>query len=407
MVQLTLGIYYPVGSMKSRLCIRGRDLLYDRCAALDIRHRKTGKLIVATDKMQIPYLDALSTHTQHPSFSTGGEPSARRPDSVIPAYFLSGGEARELEPDLSADVCAALLVTETGIVDSAGLVDSLAREVEEEDYLSVPNIGVGLAKGKKAERGEGVIVRGTRVVRIDPAEGGGWVVQLESGWGGDQMGDVEAVHASVVVDAAGLNAASLVNEILPEDERWEMWIAKGVCPSGALTAGNYMKYTGPGANVQHLIYPCPSASLDSLGTHLTFDLDGNVRFGPDAEPLLSAQHSAENPDYWQEGKFLAPSAGNLTSIAEAAQRYLPGIDASKLAPDYAGFRPNIRAPGAGFFDFTVRHAPTRKGLVECLGFASPGLTSSLAAGEYVAALVRREVWGKGAPLEELAEGWEL
>lgn len=222
--------------MKSRLCIRGRDLLYERCAALDIRHRKTGKLIVGTDKSQIPYLDALSTHTQHPSFSTGGEPSARRPDSLIPAYFLSGGEARQLEPDLSPDVCAALLVTETGIVDSAGLVESLAREVEEDDYLSScpsPNVGVGLANpGKrKAQRGEGVVVRGTRVVRIDPGVDGGWVVQLESGWGGAEKGDVEAVHASVVVDAAGLNAASLVNEILPEEERWEMWIAKGVHPT--------------------------------------------------------------------------------------------------------------------------------------------------------------------------------
>ncbi|BEI80245.1 hypothetical protein CcaverHIS002_0107740 [Cutaneotrichosporon cavernicola] len=390
------GIYYPVGSMKSRLCIRGRDLLYDRCAALDIRHRKTGKLIVATDKMEIPYLDALSTHTQHPSFSTGGEPSAMRPNSIIPAYFLSGQEARELEPDLSEDVCAALLVTETGIVDSAGLVDSLAREIEEDDYLSNTKVGVGLANpGKrKAERGEGVILRGTRVVRIDPDEDG-WVVQLESGWG-EEKGQVEAVRASVVVNAAGLNAASLVNEILPPEERWEMWITKG----------NYMKYTGPGADVQHLIYPCPSASLDSLGTHLTFDLDGNVRFGPDAEPLLSAQQAAENPDYWQAGEYLAPSAANLASIAEAAKRYLPGIDASKLAPDYAGFRPNIRPPGAGFFDFTVRHVPSQKGLVSCLGFASPGLTSALAAGEYVAGLVRREVWGKGAAPEKLAEGWE-
>lgn len=168
-----------------------------------------------------------------------------------------------------------------------------------------------------------------------------------------------------------------------------------------------MKYKGPGvASVRHLIYPCPSASLDSLGTHLTFDLDGNVRFGPDAEPLLPASASAENPDYWEELGHLAPSDANLASIAEAAQTYLPGIDPSKLTPDYAGFRPNIRPPGSGFFDFVVRHSPDRKGLVECLGFASPGLTSSLAAGEYVAALVGREVWGRGAGLEDLADGWE-
>lgn len=168
-----------------------------------------------------------------------------------------------------------------------------------------------------------------------------------------------------------------------------------------------MKYTGPGvSSVQHLIYPCPSASLDSLGTHLTFDLDGNVRFGPDAEPLLSAAESAANPDYWEEG-HLAPSAANLASIADAARTYLPGIDPSRLTPDYAGFRPNIKPPGAGFFDFVVRHKPERKGLVECLGFASPGLTSSLAAGELVAAMVGREVWGKGAPPEDLANGWEV
>lgn len=181
--------------------------------------------------MQIPYLDGLSTHTQHPSFSLGGPVSATRPDSVIPAYFLSGDEARSLEPDLSPDVCAALLVTETGIVDSGGLVESLAREIEEDDYLTsagAVNAGVGFGR-RASERGEGVIVRGTRVVRVDPdPEGsGGWVVQLETGWGDGEKGDVEAVKADVVVDAAGLNAAALVNEILPEKERWEMWIAKG------------------------------------------------------------------------------------------------------------------------------------------------------------------------------------
>lgn len=150
---------------------------------------------------------------------------------MIPAYFLDGREARELEPDLSPDVCAALYVTETGIIDSAGLVDSLAREIEEDDYLSSsldPKVGVGLATDRRpTERGEGVVVRGTRVVRIDPGEDGGWIVQLESGWGGTEKGEVEAVKADVVVDAAGLNAASLVNEILPEKERWEMWITKG------------------------------------------------------------------------------------------------------------------------------------------------------------------------------------
>lgn len=149
-------------------------------------------------------------------------------NSIIPAYFLSGDEARDMEPDLSPDVCAALLVTETGIVDSAALVALLEREIQEEDYLKSsgnPKVGVGLA-GRSFDRGEGVIVPGTRVTRIDPAEDGkGWVVQLESNW--EDGGEVDAVRANVVVNAAGLNSASLVEELVPEEERTGIWISKG------------------------------------------------------------------------------------------------------------------------------------------------------------------------------------
>lgn len=136
-----------------------------------------------------------------------------------------------MEPALSSEVVAALLVPETGIVDSAGLVDSLAREIEEPDYLSSsPTVGVGLASGR-ADRGEGMIVRGTRVVRIDQAEGA-WVVQLETGWKDGEKGDVEAVRADVVVNAAGLNAPSLTNDLVSEQERTGMWISKGKCVDG-------------------------------------------------------------------------------------------------------------------------------------------------------------------------------
>lgn len=121
------------------------------------------------------------------------------------------------------------------------------------------------------------------------------------------------------------------------------------------------------------------------------------------EALGGAEDSARDPDFWQA--HLAPSAAHLESIGRAAQAYLPGIDPSLLTPDYAGFRPNIAPPGSGFFDFMVRHAPARRGLVEMLGFASPGLTSSLAAGEYVARMVRAQVWG-GRDAERLADGWE-
>lgn len=140
----------------------------------------------------------------------------------------------------------------------------------------------------------------------------------------------------------------------------------------------------------------------------TLDLDGNVRFGPDIEPIGSPEVYDEDPDYWQA--HLAPSDSRLASIGEFVQTYLPGIDPGGLTPDYSGIRPNISAPGSPFTDFMIRHGVDkgRKGLIELLGFNSPGLTSSLATGEYVAAMVRREVWGKVGPsdVERLADGWE-
>lgn len=162
-----------------------------------------------------------------------------------------------------------------------------------------------------------------------------------------------------------------------------------------------MSYKGPGVgNVSRLIYPCPSDGLDHLGTHLTMDLDGNIRFGPDAEYIGDPITSSSNPDFWQT--HLAPSTSRIASIGAAVQTYLPNIDPSLLTPDYAGIRPNISPPNSGFTDFMIRHHPDRKGLIELLGFNSPGLTSALATGEYVARMVRRDVYGSGGGLESLA-----
>ncbi len=166
-----------------------------------------------------------------------------------------------------------------------------------------------------------------------------------------------------------------------------------------------MSYKGPGVfNVSRLIYPCPSDGLDHLGTHLTLDLDGNIRFGPDVEYIGDASASSANPDFWQAR--LAPSSDRIASIGAAVQDYLPGIDPTALTPDYSGIRPNISPPNSGFSDFLIRHSRDRRGLVELLGFNSPGLTSALAVGEYVAAMVKRDVWRGGSDVEALAEGWE-
>lgn len=243
------------------MCIRGRDLLYQRCEALGIGHRKTqkvksnnplfdklvqpetyvsswhvltGQLIVATSNSQIPYLDHLQSLSLDPLLrESTAILSASQNDSSVPAYFLSGDDARDMEPDLSPTVKGALILTETGIVDSQGLVASLEREIEDEEYLAAETLrrmGVGsIKKILDGARGEGVIVRGTRVVRIDPDEKGGWVVQLESGWSDNQgdKGQVDAVRAEVVVNAAGLGSASLTDEIVPPEEQVLVHAVKG------------------------------------------------------------------------------------------------------------------------------------------------------------------------------------
>ena len=191
------------------------------------------QLIVATSNDQVPYIDQLQTHSLHPSFLTKAQASSYESNSVIPAYFLSGREAREMEPNLGRNVIAALLLTETGIVDPRALSESLAREIADPEYLSntLVGTGVGTTKGMRDVRGHGVIARGTRAVRIDPDETGkGWVAQLETGWEGKaegEKGEVESVHADVVVNAAGMGAASLLEGVVPEQDRVEVWPMKG------------------------------------------------------------------------------------------------------------------------------------------------------------------------------------
>jgi L-2-hydroxyglutarate oxidase LhgO len=156
--------------------------------------------VIATGNDQVEYLDRLHMHTQHPAL-----------EDQVPTYFLGAEETLRMEPDLAPWIKAAMISTETGIVDSHALMESLEREIEEEG-------------------GEGLIVRGTRVVRVDPdPKGEGWVVQMETGWSKehDHQGETEAVLAKVVVNAAGLGAAHIINPLLPASQRTKMWLSKG------------------------------------------------------------------------------------------------------------------------------------------------------------------------------------
>ncbi|GAA6012032.1 hypothetical protein JCM11491_000146 [Sporobolomyces phaffii] len=361
------GIYYPPTSLKTALCIRGRDLLYARCRADAIPFRQTGKLVLALSKDQEKYLEQLFERSKR---------LARDGIGDVPLEWLTGDQVRQLEPDVGDRVVSALRSSKTGIVDSHELMANLEKEITD------------------SETGE--LVYGTRVVRIDrhePTGGGkrgdgsedGWVVQTvtEDGSGGE--GERTAVLARSVVNAAGLNAHHILNQILPEDKQLRLHFAKG----------SYFSYRGPGvANVKHLLYPCPeeNVSLSGLGTHLTLNLDNEVRFGPDVQWLTPPTEDGEDvPDFWQHD--LAAEEERMELAISEVKKFLPSVTAQGFSPDYSGIRPKLSAKGETAVDFSITHP--RPGFISLQGIESPGLTSSLAIAEMVEGIVRREVWGLG------------
>ncbi|KAL5527527.1 hypothetical protein ACEPAG_6328 [Sanghuangporus baumii] len=402
------GLYYPTGSLKESLCIRGRHLLYQYCDASSVPYRKTGKLVVATES-QRPYIESLYSRIESlewPAKIDTGYPPSGPP---IPAELISGSEARDLEPDLSPDISAALLSHETGIVDSHTLMESLEKDVTE------------------SENGE--LVYSTSVVRVDPyrsrpASGApdvpwneeGWVIQMvtrSTPEADSSQGD--AFLARNVVNASGLSANLILNSLLPPEKRIPMYYSRG----------SYAAYNGPGVrHVKRLLYPCPDTgkkgkhAFQSLGTHLTLDLNGNIKFGPDLQWISPSGASLPNPgatpvsgdgtskeelfsydendvDFWKQ--YLIPDDSQIAAVTKAVKQYLPGADESKFRPDYVGIRPKLVPPWGGFQDFVFRRdrstdflegsgSKNKSGngeMITLLGIESPGLTASLAIAEKV------------------------
>lgn len=307
------GIYYPPGSLKARLCVRGRDLMYAFCEERGVPHRALGKLIFAASDDELPILDAIAV---------------RAAAAGVALERLTGAEAKRLEPALG---CAGALHSPlTGIVDAHALMLAFLGEIE--------------ARG-------GQLVCGAPVTAVR-RRAGSWEVQV-----GD---DPEAVvQTDVLVNAAGLGAqelAALVEGLDPAH-----------VPSRVLVRGCYFGYDGA-VPFSRLIYPVPVPG--GLGTHLTLDLAGRGRFGPDTEPI-------DRIDY-------AVDPGRHPSFVRAAQRIWPTLDPGRLRPDYAGIRPKVAGTDADFV-ITSPQAHGLPGLVQLFGIESPGLTASLALGEEVAA----------------------
>lgn len=366
------GLYYPPESLKTRLCLRGRDMLYKRCRDHHIPYRMTGKLVVAKAD-QRPYIENL----HRKSLSLGWPPRSTLHSSdsmALRTELLSGEEARTLEPELSTDVIAALYSPMTGIIDSHSLMESLEKDIIDSDG--------------------GELAYSTRVVRVDPFQPSnkpididgavdGWVIQTVTG----DAEDRDSILARTLINASGLSSTLILNTILPEEKRIPLYYARG----------SYASYNGPGiSQLSHLIYPCPDTggnahAFQSLGTHLTLDLQGKVRFGPDIEWISPPTDGDDvDADFWEN--YLVPDETRMREMHQAVTSYLPCVTLADLHPDYVGIRPKLVPPQAGFQDFVFRSDYSTQALrtggragvmISLLGIESPGLTSSLAIAEYV------------------------
>jgi L-2-hydroxyglutarate oxidase LhgO len=317
------GLYYPPGSLKARLCVRGRELLYAMCASHGIGHRNCGKLVVATSDAEAAALRDLQ---------------ARAAANGVPVQWLEAGEAQALEPALRCT--AALLSPSTGIVDSHGFMLALQGDLE---------------------TAGGMVALGSAVESAVAGRGGAPHVL--------RLADGSEVAAPVVVNAASLHACALARRFEGLDARF--------VPREYFAKGSYYALAGK-APFTHLVYPAPADAW--LGVHLTLDLGGQAMFGPDLEWLVVER--PEDIDYKVDPRradgFYAEVRRYWPDLPDGALQ--PSY--SGVRPKIYG--PRDKAPDFRIDGPQLHGVP---GLVNLFGIESPGLTSALAIAEYVAALL--------------------
>lgn len=312
------GLYYPTGSLKARLCVRGKELLYAYCAERGVPHRRCGKLLVATSAAQLASVESVQARAQA--------------NGVLDLQWLRRDEALALEPAL--ECVGALYSPSTGIVDSHALMLALQGDLE---------------------HAGGLVALNSPLARAQCAED---AIYLEAD-------DGTRLQARTVVNAAGLHAPPLAARFVGLDPAH--------VPTAHFAKGSYFTLTGK-APFSHLIYPVPEAA--GLGVHLTLDLGGQAKFGPDVQWVASA-----------DDLLVDPTRGD--AFYAEVRKYWPGLRDGALAPGYAGIRPKIHGASQPAADFLIQGPAVHgvPGLVNLFGIESPGLTSSLAIAEHVAALV--------------------
>ncbi len=309
------GIYYPTNSLRARHCTRGRRMLYDYCASHGVPHRKLGKFLIVTKDADIPQLEAIYAQALK--------------NSVENLVMLEAKEAQRLEPELRC--VAAFHSPETGIIDSHRYMLALRGDLEDRGGM--------IAFHAPAER----------IVRADAG--------FDVHFGGANK---DAIRFDAVINSAGHGAQRLAaaTEGYPRER----------VPRLVLAKGNYFGYVGRPA-FSRLIYPAPVPG--GLGIHVTLDLSGRMRFGPDVEWI-------DKPNYEVD-------PARAASFYAYIRQYWPGLPDNSLVPDYAGIRPKLTGPGEPAADFLV-DTPRDHGiprLVNLFGIESPGLTSALSLAEDV------------------------
>ncbi len=320
------GIYYPAGSLKARLCVLGKQMLYAYCAERGVGHQRLGKLIVATSPEQVLALDGIMAKAAA--------------NGVHDLQKLTAAQAQALEPALQCE--AALLSPSTGVVDSHGFMLALQGDMENAGGLLAlvsPVQHIGLQHGTA-----------THPIRVTTQDG-------------------TELACKVLVNAAGLSAVALARSM---DGLDPSLLAQSF-PRAYFAKGNYFALAGK-APFSRLIYPVPEKA--GLGVHLTLDLGGQAKFGPDVQWV-------DDPADLQ----VDPRRGD--AFYAEVRKYWPGLTDGALQPGYAGMRPKINAPHEVAADFLIQGPAEHgvPGLVNLLGIESPGLTSSLAIAAQVSSLL--------------------
>lgn len=326
------GIYYPTDSLKSKLCLRGKELIYSKLDPLVVPYRKCGKWVVAQTEDEAEYLEKL--HKIASSLD-------------VPTLLILKSFVHDIHPLVRAEY-GALESPTTGIISAHDLVSYGNAEFE--------NMG-------------GTVGLNTKVVDIEyQKELQRYLLHCTEAGSQERF----TLTTDNIVNSAGLHAPKIANMLLPIERQVDTYFAKGNYFSFAPTVPiSTSKVTSK------LIYPCPNPNASSLGTHLTFDLGGQIRFGPDINWLSTTDANEISYDV---------DADNLEAALQAIKTYLPFVKLEDLQPSYSGVRPKLVSEQdnkKSFVDFYIKEEEGFKGFVNLMGIESPGLTSSLAIGEFV------------------------